>query len=1015
MSSTNRIPPAMRCPVNHSENWVESKIILFGLIRLSIVVGLLTSGGGDLVKASGSGTVGASSGTEGPLDPRVAITRMKFPEELEVQLVASEPMIKDPVAIKFDEQGVLWVVEMPDYPVPVDPDSPRQGVVKRLTDLDRDGYYETVALFAEGLDFATGILPWKSGVIVTVAGQVVHLSDTDGDGRADRRQVLIEGFAEQNTQLRANHPALGLDGSIYVANGLRGGEVYTPKSPDQKVSLQASDLRYDPVTHELESLTGVGQFGLTFDDWGNRFVCSNRNPAIQIVFERQDVAKNPLAVVSPLTTDVAKAGESSAIYPISKFWTTSNLHEGQFTAACGVLFFRGDSMPSAYGEQLYTCDPTGNLVHREVLESQGMIYEGRPGRQGIEFLASTDTWFRPVNLEQGPDGCLYIVDMYRAVIEHPDFMPVELKNRRDLRLGNDRGRIYRVVDRSKKNESLSPRIPEVWTSELAVRALDAPNGWHRDTAFRLISEGTLQPNKEALVETLQGRSGRSAVMAFWLLANRGNIDADLLNQALTHGQPRLMEAALRWSRRSSREKLIADDSWEQVRTTQDQGVLREAALTLVAIDSESKLDWLNSMARRTEGPFARAAIQIGVGNHPDQLLQRLLSSLDHGESDASEIDPGLLFGLSAMAGRSADATVKQNAWSALASEFPDESNVLLDRARLDFLKASGFARLLVQEKNPAGWEDADHQWLSEWRDRQIACAGQSSAELDQRLLGIEAYAAVATQLDPLVMLACEAPILEVRRAAARQLSRLSSEEAWGQIWKHYPAESPAVRQAFLQSALASPQGQQTLIDAIRAGTLHVAEIDAASRRRLDQARPEIAQAWKALTESLVTADRREVLLRYQQALTGEGSAEKGRELFAKNCANCHRVGGLGVDVAPDISDSRVKTAEQILTDVLIPNQSIDGNYVAFVVTTLDGGNWSGVLAGDQGNAITLRVAGGDAVTILKSNIDTLQSTGLSLMPEGLEQNLTPDEMNDLISFIKNWRYLDGSIPIGQRP
>ena len=1000
--------------MNHSGSLTRIQILLPAFICLVIAITVTHSGMG-LVKASGSDVVEASSENEGPLDPEVAITRMKFPEGLEIQLVASEPMIKDPVAMKFDEQGVLWVVEMPDYPVPVDPDSPRQGTIKRLTDLDGDGYYETVAVFAEGLDFATGILPWKSGVIVTVAGQVIHLSDTDGDGRADRRQVLVEGFAEQNTQLRANHPALGLDGSIYVANGLRGGEVHTPEFPDRKVSLQASDLRYDPVSHEIESLTGVGQFGLTFDDWGNRFICSNRNPAIQIVFERRDVARNPLAVVSPLKTDVARAGESSAIYPISKFWTTSNLHEGQFTAACGVLFFRGDAMPADYGEQLYTCDPTGNLVHREVLESRGMIYEGRPGREGIEFLASTDTWFRPVNLEQGPDGCLYVVDMYRAVIEHPDFMPAELKKRPDLRLGNDRGRIYRIVDRSKANEGRLPRVSKAWTPEFAIGALDSTNGWYRDTAFRLISEGTLRPNDETLIGVLQGRSERSAVMAFWLLANRGKIDADLLNKALMRKQPRLLEAVLRWSRRSSSERLIAPDSWKQVLASRDHGVLREAALTMVAIDSGSKLNWLHSIALRTEGAFARAAIQIGVGSQPDQLLQRLLSSLRERESDASGMDPLLLYGLAAMSGRSTDLVVKQNAWRELVREFPVESRVLLDRARLDFLKASGFARLLIQGKSPTGWDDADDRWLLDWRGRQIESASQPSAELEHRLLGIEAYAAVATQLEPLVILACEAPVLEVRRAAARHLSRLSSEEAWGKIWKHYSAESPAVRQAFLQSALSSTQGQQTLIDAIRADSLHVAEIDAASRRRLDQARPEIAEAWKELTANLVPADRKKVLVRYQQALNGEGSAEKGRELFAKNCANCHRVGGLGVDVAPDISDSRVKTAEQILTDVVIPNQSIDGNYVGFVVTTVDGGNWSGVLAGDQGNSITLRVAGGEMMTILKSDIDTLQSTGLSLMPEGLEQNLTPDQMNDLITFIKNWRYLDGSIPLGQKP
>lgn len=997
------------------EKSTSFKMRVEAAVRLAVLAVVITASGLEAVNGAVFETPATPSGNDGPLDPREAIARMKFPEELEVQLVASEPLIKDPVAIKFDEQGVLWVVEMPDYPMPLDPDLPRQGAVKRLIDEDGDGYYETGAVFAEGLDFATGILPWKSGVIVTVAGKVVHLSDTDGDGRADRREVLIEGFAEQNTQLRANHPALGLDGSIYVANGLRGGEVHTPSAPDRKVSLQASDLRYDPASHELESLTGVGQFGLTFDDWGNRFICSNRNPAIQIVFERRDVARNPLAVIAPLTTDVARAGESSAIYPISQFWTTSNLHEGQFTAACGVLFFRGDRMPAAYTQQLYTCDPTGNLIHREVLEAQGMIYEGRPGRQGIEFLASTDTWFRPVNLEQGPDGSLYVVDMYRAVIEHPDFMPAELKNRRDLRLGNDRGRIYRILDRSQTTENPLQRLPQTWTSDLAVQALDASNGWHRDTAFRLVSEGTLQPSKEVLLEVVQGRSERAAVSAFWLLANRGKVEQDQLNRVLTRGSSRLTEAALRWCRRTGAESQIAPATWERVMQSEDQGVLREAALTLVAVDLEAKLDGLVSLAKRAEEPFARSSILIGVGDQPDQLLHRLLVFIREGGESAPELDPLLLIELAAMSGRSAEGAVKRRAWTELTGEFPEDQAALLDRARLEFLKSSGFARLLIQGKSPADWGAGDHQWLTQWRRRQLDVAGQETSQLNERLLGIEAYAAVATQLEPLVTLACDASVLEVRRGAARQLTRLDSADAWDLIWNRYPAESPVVRQAVLQSALGSLTGQRTLVEAVRAGTLHVAEIDAASRRRLDQAQPEIARAWKELTSSLVTADRKEVLQRYRTALTGRGSAEKGRELFAKNCANCHRVGGLGVDVAPDISDSRVKTAEQILTDVLLPNQSIDGNYVGYVVTTVDGGNWSGVLAGDQGNTITLRVAGGDAMTILKSEIDTLQSTGLSLMPEGLEQNVTPEEMNDLITFIKNWRYLDGNIPIDEQP
>src|SRR4029079_5622770 len=134
----------------------------------------------------------------------------------------------------------------------------------------------------------------------------------------------------------------------------------------------------------------------------------------------------------------------SRIYPISKFWTTSQLHMGQFTAACGVMIYRGDALGPDYYGNAFTCDPTGSLVHREVLTPDGATFSGTSPYKEREFLATPDSWCRPVNLSHGPDGALYICDMYRAVIEHPDWVPVELKNRPDERYGEDRGRIYRI-------------------------------------------------------------------------------------------------------------------------------------------------------------------------------------------------------------------------------------------------------------------------------------------------------------------------------------------------------------------------------------------------------------------------------------------------------------------------------------------------------------------------------------------------------------------------------------------
>ena len=984
---------------------------LTGILFLfcSVTVGFKT------LPAAASELTQEAADTRGPLPAREAIKQMHFPEGVEVQLVASEPLIRDPVAMKFDHQGVLWVVEMPDYPIPENPESPKQGTIKRLQDLDGDGFYETGTVFADGLDFATGLMLWKSGVIVTLAGKVVHLLDSDGDGVADRREVLIEGFAEQNTQLRANHPSLGMDGSIYIANGLRGGVVHTPKSPGNQVSLQGSDLRYDPVSQELESLTGVGQFGLTFDDWGNRFVCSNRNPAIQMVFERRDLARNRLAVISSSTVDVAKSGERSAIYPISKFWTTSNLHEGQFTAACGVLFFRGDQLGVGGEPQLLTCDPTGNLVHREILNSRGMIYKGRPGREGVEFLASTDTWFRPVNLEHGPDGCLYVVDMYRAVIEHPDFMPTELKTRKDLRLGNDLGRIYRVGSPSQVPSPKRQRTPNIWNGETMAEMLASSNGWQRDTAFRLLSDGTVTVTDEELRSWLDSESDLVSVRAFWLLARRGAVDVATMGEILQSGRPRLVEAGLQWSRRAKLDSKVADDVWDDILKLEDPSVLRELALTLSVVDGKSKIRRLEQIVLRTEGEVAASSIQIGVGAQPHKLLERLLSRYSTEEVWDPSKQASVLTGLATMAGRSQTAAVKQNAWKNLVKEFSLEDAYCLDSIRLGFLKSSGYARALTQGKRPGGWTDEDQDWIDTWLQHQWARATDDTIAQRDRLLAIRCFAEVSSDVTPLVALVSEDPLLEIRKTASRQLSRLSVEALWIEVWEKYRGESPDVRQAMLQSAMNSSLGQKTLLDSIDQGIIHVAEIDAATRRRLDQSPPEIALVWKRLASRLVTEDRQALLKRYESHLTTDGSAIKGRELFSKTCANCHRIGDLGVNVAPDISDSRVKTPQQILTDILIPNQSIDGNYVGYVVSTVDGGNWSGVLTGDQGNAVTLRIAGGESVTVLKSDIDTLQSTGLSLMPEGLEQNLTPDEMNDLVSFIKNWRYLDGAIPLEECP
>ena len=271
--------------------------------------------------------------------------------------VAHEPMVVDPVSAVLDRIGRLWVVEMPDYPLgPVDGQSPG-GRIKILVDSDQDGRFDEGHVFADGLLFATGVLPWRDGAIVTAAGTIAHYRDLDQDLRADQKEVLFRGFAEQNQQLRANHPTLGPDGLVYVANGLRGGSVESTSerfdSAKGPVDLRGRDFVFDPDGGHWGAVAGNSQFGLTIDDFGRRLGCSNRNPAMMAAIDLQATTRDPLVAVRDAIHDVSLAAEKSRVVARADTWTTSNLHSGQFSAACGV---HAEGTSGATDEWLYVCE-----------------------------------------------------------------------------------------------------------------------------------------------------------------------------------------------------------------------------------------------------------------------------------------------------------------------------------------------------------------------------------------------------------------------------------------------------------------------------------------------------------------------------------------------------------------------------------------------------------------------------------------------------------------------------------
>lgn len=976
---------------------------------------------------------------EHALGPRESAAMLSTADTFVAELLVAEPLVVDPVEAVFDDAGRLWVVEMRDYPsVKENP----TGRIRILEDSTGDGMYDRAVVFAEQLDMPTGLALWKDGAIVTVAGRLLFLRDTTADGTCDQTLEWWTGFARANEQLRANHPRIGLDGWCYVANGLRGGQLVAgvdlasksdrisgvdstaEKSATglQPIDIRNRDVRLNLFSKDLERITGPAQFGLSFDQIGGRYFCSNRNPAVHVELEQSDLTGNPLAGIVSSTRDVLPAGAASKVWPLVNAWTTSNLHAGQFTAACGV-FLR--HRPNGL-EEVFVCEPTGCLVKREILDlntgTPVMTKRNEPnsGKHGkSEWLASRDPWFRPVNVGLAPDDSLLIVDMHRAVIEHPQWVPEELKQRPDQRWGDECGRVY--VVRNSGQIRLSDRLAELQQNPLASRSSAqlithlADGQWMRDTAGRILLERGERDSVPGLIAfALQSKFPIAARVAAIQLAITlgGAMPMEFGEFLKINEKPLLQMAVLRFGQadRAFLEKHRAELEVLAVR----EGPAQRAAI--LALSPQSFSVHCRELARSavfSMDPYLLVAVGHSMDGAAGDFFLHWLDALQDAAQVESLHESWLQLASAELA-------------RFLATRSPSNLEPLLMGIQqgLDVEDSSGNVRTLAglsALQALIGQEVLDGSKLhladllelvvelafNDTQTESVRIAALRVLETGGRT-GCEQLPAVEGRLSALARGRASPGIVG---AALRAWSELPGSDCGPYLLKLVGSGSPTAKRVAVELIARRPARIKSLVSAIQDDVLMPRSLSVSQWQTMQRiADPKIQTALRDVLSELVDTDRDEVISRYGNSLRSEGNVEAGRELFQRHCSVCHRIDGIGRNVGPDISDSRTKSREQLLVSILNPNLVIDNNYYRFVALTADDRVVEGLIVEETSDAVVILTQESTRVVLQKSEIVQLKATGVSLMPEGLESQITPEQMSDLISYIKGWRYQGGEIP-----
>lgn len=991
---------------------------------------LLCFQSGDLLDAVNSERGGRHWIDQKPAPPKSPSEQQKtfrLESGSRIELVAAEPLVFDPVWIDFDHHGRMFVAEYTDYPIgPVDengepiPDARPLSRIVLLTDEDNDGTMDRRTVFADGLDFCHSFLPLQDGILAAAQTELIFLKDTDGDHIADVREVWFDGFTPAHPQMQIGCPRWGMDNRIYLTYAPGNVRCRRPGFESQEpVRLPRQDMYFDPQTMEFGPVSGLGQFGQAIDNYGHRFFCTNRNPVMMEVIPQGAVDQYSWVPGGRKHADVGPSGGDTKVFPLVDMKSNWLSHAGTHTSACGVTAYRGHLWDSDFQRSVFACEPVGHLVTRSILQAQDTspVLTTRPAEPDRDFLAATDTWFRPGSLRTGPDGALYLADMYRMWVEHPKFLPPEIAARIDWRAGEDRGRIWRIVP---KDYAVAPAVQsstgnDQTAADRLLAQLQNPNGWQRDSARQRIVERQIDVAAQ-IIEQL--RTTTDELVRLSLLSTLDGLKSFDLQQQIRELDPATQQAIRTNSLYAQSLNLPTlfqpADHAVKLGTNDDSAALPADSLYFLLLHRgpESSIEHVATAALQFgNDPWFAALIPKVCRDRAGQALLQISSRLQHAQDEPDAVlkpvAPSLIEQLGRAAGVTGEQSVIRESLAAL-QQFHDvqpDAAIAVLTGLGQGLKSrrtapNDLSQLLTQMQDVTGSVHLASTILRQ-ADQAALDSTRTAAERVAALeLALTSDSDAAGRILP-TLLQTPQPVA-VADVVARHCLQNNESPLIAAVLDNWNRLPPATQQLAVSIMLTRPAHTQRLLAAMQQNVITPAVIDIDQRVRLLQHRDAaIREHATKLLGGVVSANRKAVADEYSEAISLAGDVEKGASVFRQTCSKCHKINGVGTDVGPDISDTRNRSRDALLYDILDPNRRVDPQFSAYIVVTDDGRSFNGLLVAENDDQITLRQPEGREQVIARAEIEELQATRKSLMPEGIEKDVTVQQMADLLAFLKN--------------